>query len=1180
MPRSFMSMNRIHDLIILSKEYRTPNPEVVHRQVEPLRYSIFLVLYSILFASSLACPPTGQNRRVLKNAFGLLWLPFLILLLTSACTDKNNSEPLFELLPASYTGVDFQNRLEETPQMNIFSYLYFYNGGGVAAGDLNGDSLPDLYFTANLESNRLYLNQGDFKFQDVTETTAVGGKKGWTTGVTMADVNGDGRLDIYVSQLGDYQNIRGKNHLYINQGNDAQGIPTFKDEATAYGLDLVGFGTQAAFFDYDLDGDLDMYMLNHSTHASGTFARSTLRQEKHPLAGDKLMRNDDGLFTDVTDSSGIYSSALGYGLGITVGDVNWDGYPDVYVGNDFHENDYLYINNRDGTFTERLEEEMQHTSRFSMGNDIGDLNNDALPDIFSLDMLPSDPVMLKNSAGEDAYDVYNYKLRFGYNHQFARNSLQLNRGNDHFSEIGLLTGTFATDWSWSGLIADLDLDGNKDVYVANGIKRRSNDLDYIKYVSNDAVQRRLEGDLSSEDMALVDKMPIVKIPNAVFQNNGKLAFTNVSQAWGLNQESFSNGATYADLDNDGDLDLVTNNVDQEAFVYKNHAVDGERITNNFLKLTFRGEGANTQGLGARIIIPSDSQTLIQEVYTTRGYQSAVPAELVVGLGDRRQVDSLIVVWPDLRFEVLTNIPANTRRTLDQKKAAGRYDFSSSVKPLFEVSDQPEVAYTHQENSFVEFNREVLVPHMSSTEGPRLAVGDVNGDGRDDFFVGGAKHQPGAVFIQEATGFQASNQPGLRADSLAEDVEATFVDVDQDQDLDLLVVSGGNEFRGKEEALLVRLYRNDGSGRFTRDPAAIPEVYVNGSCVSSADYDQDGDPDIFVGGRVVSRNYGTTPRSYLLQNDGRGNFTDVTEQQSEGLAQVGMVKDAQWADVDGDGLPDLVVVGEWMPISVFINRQGRLVSEDVPSLANTHGWWNTVEIADVDGDGDMDVLAGNLGLNSKLKASPDEPVSLMVKDVDNNGQVEQLMFYYVQGQKRLFATKDEINSQLTDIKNRFVGYDGFARADVEEIFPSDMLEGAQELYVSEARSGVFINEGNLNFRFEPFPTEAQFSPINAIQVLDRGRDGLPDIITAGNFYEVTIERGRYDADYGTLLENAGSGTFTAIPNSRSGIYLEGQVRDLETINYQGDSVIMVARNKDTLLFIKKTDDATTSASARR
>ena len=1133
------------------------------------RYARTTILHSPGFK-----PWAMENGK--RPSFGFSFL-LAWMLLSFACTPKE--PPLFELLPASHTGVTFQNRLAETPQMNIFTYLYFYNGGGVAAGDLNGDSLPDLYFTANLESNKLYLNQGDFKFKDVTEAAAVGGQKGWTTGVTMADVNADGLLDIYVSQLGDYQNIRGKNQLYINQGNNEQGVPTFENQAADYGLDLVGFGTQAAFFDYDLDGDLDMYQLNHSTHSSGTFARATLRQEKHPLAGDRLMRNEDGIFVDVTDSSGIYRSALGYGLGITVGDVNWDGYPDVYIGNDFHENDYLYINNQDGTFTEQLQEKMRHTSRFSMGNDIGDLNNDALPDIFSLDMLPSDPVMLKNSAGEDSYDVYNYKLRFGYNHQFARNTLQLNRGNGHFSEIGLLTGTFATDWSWSALITDLDLDGYKDIYVANGIKRRSNDLDYIKYVSNDAIQHRLEGDLSSEDLALVDKMPVVKIPNVAFKNQGKLAFTDASQVWGLNQESFSNGAAYADLDNDGDLDLVTNNVDQEAFIYKNHAIDGERITNHFLKLSFRGQGANPQGLGARIIIPLDSQTIVQEVYTTRGYQSAVPAELVVGLGHLDQVDSLVVVWPDLRFEVLTNVPTNTHRVLNQKKASGRYDFSSATTPQFETSHELTVPYTHQENPFVEFNRERLVPHMSSTEGPRLAVGDVNGDGREDFFMGGAKHQPGVIFIQKQNNFEPLPQLALRADSLAEDVEAALVDVDQDDDLDLVVVSGGNEFWGQAEALLVRLYKNDGQGKFTRARSALPDIFVNGSCVAASDFDQDGDADLFIGGRVVSRNYGQTPRSYLLQNDGQGNFTDVTEQQSEGLAQVGMVKDARWADVDGDGWEDLVVVGEWMPVSVFMNQAGHLKPSTDPSLSDTHGWWNTLEVADIDGDGDADLLAGNLGLNSKLKPSPDEPVSLVVKDVDDNGTIEQLLFHYQQGQKRLFATKDELTAQVVSIKKRFVGYDDFARADAEDIFSPEALEEAKELYVNEARSGVFVNEGN-NFRFEPFPTEAQFAPINAIQLLNGNGDGPPDLLTAGNFYEVTIERGRYDADYGTLLHNKGNGRFATVPNVESGIYLEGQVRDMETIDYQGKPIILVARNKDTLLFIERINGTLTTATAKR
>ncbi|MEK6476288.1 VCBS repeat-containing protein [Catalinimonas sp. 4WD22] len=1098
-------------------------------------------------------------------------LPLLFLIVSAACGDRSDSEQLFELLPASYTGVDFQNTLTETPQMNIFNYLYFYNGGGVAAGDLNGDDLPDLYFTSNLENNKLYINKGNFKFQDITEQANVKGKGGWTTGVTMADVNGDGKLDIYVSQLGDYQNIRGKNQLYINMGNDAAGMPTFEEKAAEYGLDLKGFSTQAAFFDYDLDGDLDMYMLNHSVHSNGTFGKASLRDETHPLAGDKLLRNDGGKFTDVTEESGIYSSALGYGLGITVGDLNWDGYPDIYIGNDFHENDYLYINNGDGTFSEKLQEYIKHTSRFSMGNDIGDINNDGLPDIVSLDMLPADPVKLKTSAGEDAYDVYNYKLKYGYNHQFARNTLQLNMGEGHFSEIGLMTGMSATDWSWSSLMADLDLDGHKDIYIANGIKRRSNDLDYIRYISNDALQHRLEGDLTSEDMALVEKMPIVKIPNVVYQNKGGLAFANMSKAWGLGQESFSNGAAYADLDNDGDLDLVTNNIDQEAFIYKNRSIDSAQKANDhhYLKLKFEGTAPNTKGVGTRVIIPLDSQTLIQEVYATRGYQSSVPTDLIIGLGNRNRLDSLVVIWPDHQYEVLYDVEVDTTLALQQSNASGKYDFSKPQQTLFkDVSDQLDVGYKHEENTFIEFNRELLIPHMSSTEGPKMAVGDINGDGKEDFFVGGAKWQPAAIYVQSDNSFQKLPQAALQADSVAEDVGAEFVDVDGDQDLDLIVVSGGNEFQGEEEALMVRLYKNDGNGNFTRARAAMPQIYVNGSVVCSADYDQDGDMDLFIGGRVVPRHYGVTPQSYLLENDGNGNFVDVTKDKAPGLSEVGMVKDAAWADADGEGQQDLIIVGEWMPITIFKNEGGSLKEAEPASLAQTHGWWNTIEITDIDGDGDQDLVCGNLGLNSKLKSSVEEPLTLYVKDIDDNGSLEQIMTYYVGGKEYLFATKDEIGSQLTDIKNRFVKYIDFARADVDEVFPGDMLEGAEKLQVYELRSGVFVNEGNMEFSFQPFPLQAQMSPVQAIYTQDMDEDGLDELLMAGNFYEVTIERGRYDASYGTVLKNNGDGSFEWIPNRLTGLYIEGQVRDIQKIDFKGEDIYSIVKNNAPLEFVYK------------
>lgn len=1104
------------------------------------------------------------------NKLHQLFIPGLLLMATFACREQKR----FELLPASHTGITFQNTLEETPQMNIFNYLYFYNGGGVAAGDVNGDGLPDLYFTSNQNSNKLYLNNGNLKFTDITEQAGVSGQGGWTTGVTMADVNGDGRLDIYVSQLGDYKNIRGRNQLYINLGNDEAGNPTFEDQAKAWGLDLKGFSTQAAFFDYDLDGDLDMYMLNHSVHSNGTYGKSDLRSEVHPLAGDKLLRNDGNHFTEVSREAGIYSSALGYGLGLTVGDINWDGYPDIYVGNDFHENDYLYLNNGDGTFTEALEASIQHTSRFSMGNDIGDINNDGLPDILSLDMLPEDQQMLKSSAGEDAYDIYHFKLGFGYNHQFARNTLQLNLGNGYFSEIALLANIAATDWSWSGLFADLDLDGHKDVFVSNGIKRRMNDLDYINFISNDAVQHRLEGDLTSEDLALVSKMPVVKIPNYAFRNNGNLTFEDVSENWGLNHDSFSNGAVYVDLDNDGDLDLVTNNIDQEAFIYRNNTLDGhnnEKSENKYLKITFEGSGANTRGIGAKIIIPSPAGKITGEQFPTRGYQSAVNSVMTLGLGSIKTIDSLIVIWPNHQFEVLRNVPSNQTITVRQVDAAGQYNFERAHTPLFQdATPNFSVAYKHEENNFIEFNREGLIPHMTSTEGPALAIGDVNNDGLDDFFVGGAKRQPASLYLQTDSGFALNPQEVFRLDSIHEDVDAIFLDVDGDEDLDLVIVSGGNEFKNEEKPLQLRIYTNDGNGAFAKIEKKQPNVFVNGSCVSASDFDLDGDIDLFVGGSIVSWNYGENPRSFLLENNGKGEFTDVTAAKAPELQNIGMVKSADWGDLDKDGYPELVVAGEWMPVIVFKNNAGLLENMEVPGLNRSNGWWKDIKMIDIDDDGDLDFVAGNLGLNAKLKASSEEPVTLFVKDFDGNGKTEQVLFHYVKGKEYLFATKDELTKQLPGLKNRYIKYVDFSKADPYEIFPADQLSDAQKLEAYEFRSGFFKNTGNLNFEFEPFPMQAQFSSINSIHISDFDQDGQKDILGAGNFFAVNVQMGRYDASYGMLLKNKGDARFNHVPQYKSGLTLTGQVTVIKNINFQNNNLLLVSRNNETLIFLAPYD----------
>ena len=1096
------------------------------------------------------------------------YFQLLLLILILGCKPESR----FKLLSPESTGVHFINHLEETPQMNVFTYMYFYNGGGVAAGDLNGDHLPDLYFTSNLDSNRLYLNRGNLNFEDITIPAGVAGKKGWTTGVTLADVNADGLLDIYVSQLGDYKNIVGKNQLYINLGPGQDGIPVFEDQAHQWGLDLKGFSTQAAFFDYDLDGDLDLYMLNHSVHSNGTFKRADIREKSHPLAGDKMMRNDGDHFTDVTDEAGIYNSALGYGLGVGISDFNRDGYPDIYVGNDFHEDDYLYYNNGDGTFTESLGNGMAHTSRYSMGNDISDINNDGWPDLVSLDMLPSDPSKLKTSATEDSYDIYHLKLGYGYKHQYTRNTLQLNRGNGKFSEIGQLSGVYATDWSWSALFADFDLDGFYDLFISNGIKRRLNDLDYINYISNETVQHRLEGDLSNEDLALVEKMPVVKVPNVMFRYQQNLQYEDVSSSWGFDQPSFSNGSAYADLDDDGDLDLVTNNIDQPAFIYENQTITPENQKANFLKVRLYGGNGNRFGIGTRVIIPNNGQFLSKELYATRGFQSAVNPEMVFGLGDLRQVDSLIVIWPDHSFQVITNVEANQVITLDHKLAKGSYDFKNDIQPVFnDVTGDLSLSHRHRENDFIEFNREALIPHMSSTEGPAIEVADFNNDGQEDFWIAGAKLQPSTIFIQENGRFRLCHQKAFLADSISEAIAAESLDFDQDGDLDLVVLNGGNEFWGEEEPIRLYAYENNGNGNFTRNDKVFPALYLNGSCLASEDFDQDGDQDLFVGGHVIPWHYGSNPRSYLLRNNGNGGFTEVTNELAAGLGEIGMVKDAKWADLNLDGFVDLVLAGEWMPVTIFMNKNGTLQKQQMQHLDELQGWWNSIEIADLDQNGYPDILAGNLGLNTRLKASIQEPVSMLIGDFNKNGKNEQLLIYFINGEPQLLATRDELVQQLPDIKTRFGNYAEFARADLVDILTEEKIKSAREIKVTEFRSGVFYNR-EMQFEFVPFPEEAQFSPVHSLKVADFDHDGDRDVLAAGNFYAANIQLGRYDAGLGVLMTNDDAGNLKTIPNTRSGLSLRNQVRDLQMIRIGLKPCVLVANNNDLIQVLDFNEDA--------
>ncbi len=1106
-----------------------------------------------------------MQKFILIN-FNRLIVFTVIPLILSACDFF--PEKRFTLLSAEKTGVDFVNKLEPTTDLNIFSYLYFYDGAGVAAGDLNGDGLPDLFFTANQGANKLYLNKGNFEFEDVTDISFDAKEDDWSTGVTFADVNDDGMLDIYVSNVGHYLNIRGRNKLFINQGNNEQGIPVFKESAEEYGLDLVGFSTQAVFFDYDLDGDLDMYMMNHSVHSNNTFDYSDIREESHPLAGDRLMRNDNGRFVDVTEEAGIYNSALGYGLGIGISDLNQDGYPDIYIGNDFHEDDYLYINNGDGTFTESLEQMIRHTSRSSMGNDLVDINNDGLMDIFSLDMLPEDYEMAKTSAAEDPYRIYESKLKYGYKHQFSRNTLQLNRGNGRFSDIGMLAGVHATDWSWAALGADFDNNGYVDLFVSNGIKGRSNDMDYITFISADDIQQRLEGTMTEAELQLTDHMPAVKIPNYMYKNEGALIFEDVSEEWGLNHKSYSSGAVYTDLDGDGDLDIVINNVDNEAFIYRNNTV--EKFQNsNYLRVKFRGPEGNRLGIGTKIEIPlSDNNTIVRELYPVRGFQSSLDYTLHIGLNSLSSIPKLVITWYDGRKQILRDVKANQTVIADYNDAVKNVGNRSTRSPreLFvEITDQLGISYKHEENDFVEFNREALIPHMVSKEGPAIAVGDVNGDGLDDFFAGGAKRQEASLYIQKDNGaFVKKETPAFKNDYIHEDVDAVFADVDGDGDQDLIVVSGGNEYYGHSEYMLPRLYINDGNGNFVRDTERLPKLYSTGSVVAAADIDNDGDVDLFLGSRAVPWKYGSPPTSYLLINND-GFFEVDTTSFGKKFSGLGLVTDARWSDMNNDGLPDLVVASEWSNMKIVYNTAGRQHAE-VYEIPGSSGLWNTIEVADFDNDGQVDIAAGNLGLNSKFKASEEAPLRMYVNDFDGNGTVEQIITYVHKGEELLFATKDELAEQITFINRKFGSYKEFAGASLHEVIDKDVLEASNTYSVEELRSVMFYNR-NSHFTKKPLPITVQFAPVHDFLVHDFNKDRYPDLLSAGNFFEANIQRGRYDADYGNILINDGRGILKQLPNDEINWYLEGQIRRLEPIRVGGRNVVIVAENNKPLRFFQ-------------
>lgn len=1093
--------------------------------------------------------------------------------LASACAGGNDAAAtkapppdgrLFTRLPASYSGVAFTNRVTDTREVNVFTYRNHYNGGGVAIGDLTGDGLPELVLTANERGPTLYLNRGAFRFRDVTEASGIRFNGAWTTGVTMADVNGDGRLDVYVCHAGRDEGRRRANELYINQGVDADSVPTFREMAAALGVADGGYSTQAAFLDYDRDGDLDLFLINNSPRAVSSFGLKNNRNVRDSLGGAKLYRNDGDSFADVSAAAGIYGSEIGFGLGIAVGDVNRDGWPDVYVSNDFFEHDYLYVNRGNGTFEESIEGAMPYSSYFSMGLDISDADNDGWPDVYTTDMLPEDEYRLRTTSSFEGWDVYQAKVQNGYGYQFMRNMLQLNRGNGAFSDIGQIAGVARTDWSWSALLADLDLDGNKDIFVTNGLAKDVTSQDYITSLANQAAAQAVYEGKQVDYLKLVDAMSSTRIPNYALRNHGDSTFTNEAAAWGLDTPAFSNGAAYGDLDGDGALDLVVNNVNDEAFIYRNN-VRTLKPANRYLQVKLTGTGANRFGVGARVAVWGGGAQFVQELHPTRGFQSSVDYTLTFGVGTRDTVDSVVVVWPDARSSVLRQVATNQRITVRHTESAptSAAPGATPAPLLADVSSQAGIDFVHRENDFVDFDRERLIPKLVSTDGPALAVADVNGDGLDDVFLGGAREQAGEIFVQRRDGRFVRSNAGLFApDSLSEDVGAVFFDADGDRHPDLYVVSGGSEYSDGASALQDRLYLNDGRGTFHKASDAIPVETTAGSRAAAADYDGDGDVDLFVGGRVVPWHYGAAPKSQLLRNNGRGRFDDVTSSAAPELARAGMVTDATWQDVDKDGRLDLVVVGDWMPMTIFRNAgSGRLARLNAAGLEKSHGWWNRIAAGDFTGDGRVDFLVGNLGLNTRLHASATEPATMAVKDFDGNGADEQIVATYSDGRSYPLPLRDEIVKAIPPLKARYFNYRDYATQAMADVFPAADLQGAVLHSAYTFATSLVRNNGDGSFTMVPLPREAQFAPVWGIVADDLDGDGRADVLLAGNFDGVKPDIGRLSASYGLLLHGDGKGSFTPVRTAQSGVLVPGQTRDLQRVRTATGYLYVAARNND-------------------
>lgn len=1096
------------------------------------------------------------------NRIGIT-LCVLCMLITSCKKGKTELKPdvLFSEITPEFSGIEFFNKIENEKDLNIFTYRNFYNGGGVAIGDINNDGLPDIYFTANQGKNKLYLNKGNFKFEDISKAANIEGSNIWSTGVVMVDINNDGFLDIYVCNAGNVKGDNLKNELFINNGN-----LTFTEKAEDYNLAENGLTTHAAFFDYDKDGDLDAYILNNSFIPVNSLNYSNkrgLRAKDWDVSsilkggGDKLLRNDNGKFVDVSEEAGIFGSLIGFGLGVTIGDVNSDGYPDIYVSNDFYERDYLYINNQDATFTESVEEWTPHLSQSSMGADMADINNDGKLDVFVTDMLPEHNSRIKETTMFESYDIYRRKLGLEFDHQFMQNSLQLNLDGNRFAEIANLSGVAKTDWSWGALLFDMDNDGLKDIFVCNGIYHDLTNQDFMNFFANDIIQNMVLTGKKEEVSNIINKMPSTPITNYAFNNKGNLMFDNVSLDWGFDRKTFSNGAAYGDLDNDGDLDLVISNVNQQALVYQNNS--NKLTSNRFIKVKLKGDGQNLYGVGSTIKIFAEGEVIMQEVMPSRGFQSSIDYVQTIGIG-QRPIDSLVVIWPDDSSETKLQIKPNSTYIFNKAEALHKHKIPSSTVPKILAEIKNKTFEAHRENNHVDFNYEGLIYQMLSQEGPTIAVGDVNNDGLEDAFIGGSKGQSGKIYLQSSSGqFYPSKSNDIANHKDLEDTASAFFDADKDGDLDLIVGTGGNQIED-EKKYINRLYLNNGKGQFSESTHSITSTYHNASVIAPNDFDNDGDIDLFIGSRSVPAVYGINAKHLLLENDGFGNFKNITKNKAYAFRNLGMITDAQWHDINADGTDDLVLVEDWGSLKLFTNN-GKQLKPVNSNLNDIKGWWNTVKIADINNDKIPDFILGNSGLNLPYKPSKAKPLKIYINDFDNNGTMEQIVTESIGGKDVPIITKHELTAQIVSLKKQNLKFSDYAHKSIDELFPKEVIDQSIAREVNTSESVVALSDATGNYQIRQLPLQAQFSCINDMALIDVNNDSHLDIIFGGNNFALKPQFSRLDSNYGGVLLGDGQGRFKWTKYENSGFFIEGVIRDITPIKTKNETLIIVGINND-------------------